>query len=659
LGRQFSRFNEAGFKTALIGCLACEGRSTLALIFKITILVLLSVCLFCPAPVMAFGYDEIVMIVQAEEQVFGRADYSKSLEQRLEILETKVLGSMQTGSDSARLRRICRTLGISVPEGSLAAAPYSVTVASAGKAGLPDGKLKAANVSPTASSLKTQNLKKQRLQHKTKMVAVLNQADGKPGCHAAPAESKTAPVQPVSAAVNENEPAVPVKAAGIENNTSANNSVVFVGWAAIIFTIAGACVVAVGLLQHGKSESTVLIPRRRQDTSFDDLLGRIIWQNEAAPQAAADAAASFAEPVSSAEPVPAAEPVLPAAPELLVESLPSAEPAQLLPDLQIDTQIQRDVESALSGMLDAGDQVDTQATWFDIEPIKTATELPVEKAISNPGSPIAKLFALAGLDEALTDSTHVEDFSVEWQSSVTGNNTFTSGSFVPLIAEDLAGTSVERSEPALSELKSGLSNVVVNTTQVGIIDNEFSSLADSLGMLRDYFPEEAEPAADLPGDRNPEIPSGYEPVASADAEPIALDDETPVPSAYSLNVVELFSEDFAPLDSDTTFDESDKVDSWPDFEEEISPLISSVSSWRLSRQSRQHSAESDYSPVDSPLATSVIVAPVLNMDLSADARSDHDDFAAQASFDPVVVELDVTGYRALAQLLIETAQQAA
>lgn len=78
---------------------------------------------------LAYSYDEIVQMVQAEEKVFGQADYSKSLDTRLSELELRVLGHETQGSDSLRLRRVCRSLGIEKESGSVMAAPFTVVVA--------------------------------------------------------------------------------------------------------------------------------------------------------------------------------------------------------------------------------------------------------------------------------------------------------------------------------------------------------------------------------------------------------------------------------------------------------------------------------------------------------------------------------------------------
>lgn len=76
----------------------------------------------------AYSYDEIVQMVHAEEKVFGHADYAKSLDQRLAALETSVLGGEKTGSDTVRLNRVCRSLGLIKDEEPRQVAPFSVVV---------------------------------------------------------------------------------------------------------------------------------------------------------------------------------------------------------------------------------------------------------------------------------------------------------------------------------------------------------------------------------------------------------------------------------------------------------------------------------------------------------------------------------------------------
>lgn len=90
-----------------------------------------------PVAALAYSYDEIVMMVKAEEKVFGKANYDQSLDQRLEVLENSVVGYKLTGSDSFRLRAICKKLGLEKAEGAIMAAPVSVEYTPAPKGGMP------------------------------------------------------------------------------------------------------------------------------------------------------------------------------------------------------------------------------------------------------------------------------------------------------------------------------------------------------------------------------------------------------------------------------------------------------------------------------------------------------------------------------------------
>ena len=101
--------------------------------------------LFCPAA-LAFSYDEIVLIVQAEEKVFGKGNYDQSLDQRLVTLENAIFGHTQDGSDAFRLRSICRNLQLEKPSGSVMAAPYAVEISPA-PAPAPAAKAKSAQTS--------------------------------------------------------------------------------------------------------------------------------------------------------------------------------------------------------------------------------------------------------------------------------------------------------------------------------------------------------------------------------------------------------------------------------------------------------------------------------------------------------------------------------
>lgn len=63
---------------------------------------------------LAFSYDDIVMLVQAEKSQ-GLPTTSASLDERLAHLEEKVFGSPRVGSESKRLRDLCYKIGLLAP----------------------------------------------------------------------------------------------------------------------------------------------------------------------------------------------------------------------------------------------------------------------------------------------------------------------------------------------------------------------------------------------------------------------------------------------------------------------------------------------------------------------------------------------------------------
>lgn len=63
---------------------------------------------------LAFSYDDIVMLVQAEKSQ-GLRTTSASLDERLAHLEEKVFGSPRVGSESKRLRDLCYKIGLLAP----------------------------------------------------------------------------------------------------------------------------------------------------------------------------------------------------------------------------------------------------------------------------------------------------------------------------------------------------------------------------------------------------------------------------------------------------------------------------------------------------------------------------------------------------------------
>lgn len=94
---------------------------------KASIAVSIFLVMLGPVAAHAFSYDELILMVKAEKSVFGAANYSQSLDQRLKALETKVFGQVSQGSDSYRLRAICRQIGLENESGQIVG-PAEVTV---------------------------------------------------------------------------------------------------------------------------------------------------------------------------------------------------------------------------------------------------------------------------------------------------------------------------------------------------------------------------------------------------------------------------------------------------------------------------------------------------------------------------------------------------
>ncbi len=76
----------------------------------------------------AYSYDEIVMMVKAEDKAFGKSNFGSSMDQRLKDLELHVFGQEQSGSESHRLRKLSRELGLEKQAGASIADPYSIVV---------------------------------------------------------------------------------------------------------------------------------------------------------------------------------------------------------------------------------------------------------------------------------------------------------------------------------------------------------------------------------------------------------------------------------------------------------------------------------------------------------------------------------------------------
>ncbi len=82
----------------------------------IELLLTLAIVFLVPIPAIALSYDEIMLLVQAEKKVFGQANNSQSFDDRLKTLELRAMGSAGSGSDSQRLKAVCRKLGYLPPK---------------------------------------------------------------------------------------------------------------------------------------------------------------------------------------------------------------------------------------------------------------------------------------------------------------------------------------------------------------------------------------------------------------------------------------------------------------------------------------------------------------------------------------------------------------
>lgn len=74
----------------------------------------------------AYSYDDLVRLSQAEQRVFAHADMSQSVDDRVRNLELNLFGGSQQGTDSSRVRRICRRVGIPYPEPEKPAATQEI-----------------------------------------------------------------------------------------------------------------------------------------------------------------------------------------------------------------------------------------------------------------------------------------------------------------------------------------------------------------------------------------------------------------------------------------------------------------------------------------------------------------------------------------------------
>jgi len=249
----------------------------------------------CPVAALAYSYDEIVQMVQAEEKAFGRADYSKSLDQRLEALEAKEFGGAQSGSDSLRLRHICRELGLPQREGSVIAAPYNVVVADKNKPSSSDANRdaqaaktdKLPKIANKAGKTKIQSnharkastvAKRTELAKAyTKISQLPTQAapsktqDAEAGRSSNAASSAIAATQSTDAASN--FLSAPTSTPGSSESIADNKSALYSAMFAAVLGIIGICGVMIAFLQREKSDINLRYARNfsYQDDSQTDL----------------------------------------------------------------------------------------------------------------------------------------------------------------------------------------------------------------------------------------------------------------------------------------------------------------------------------------------------------------------------------------------------
>ncbi|MBX9686034.1 MAG: hypothetical protein K2X27_04990 [Candidatus Obscuribacterales bacterium] len=72
---------------------------------------------------LAYDYDEIIRISQAEQKVFGRVNTNQSLDERVTALENSLFGSANKGPEAERVSKICWKTGIPCPVPPKASSP--------------------------------------------------------------------------------------------------------------------------------------------------------------------------------------------------------------------------------------------------------------------------------------------------------------------------------------------------------------------------------------------------------------------------------------------------------------------------------------------------------------------------------------------------------
>lgn len=711
-------------------------------VFRTGVLCSLIWGLFGFLPAFAFNYDEIVTIVQAEEKVFGQADYNKTLDQRLASLEEKVLGGTQKGSESLRLRRLCRTLGMEKKEGSVIAEPYSVSIAAGGESPAPRSEALSPAVAGSTTtqqaasvSKKPAGSRKHGAQRKVSVAAEPNRmpVTSAPVSIAVPEAMTGDQVEKTTAQASNSKDIVPAAVPQPANSSPENNRILALVFGGAFVVITGACIGIVVCLQQARTESLSSF-RRRNDDEFDEFEDEyIVEAEEAIPLAAitvreengatavlqsqsessilkpnpadvsdtnieqtnllpipgdllapCDTAVDFSVHTSS---INLQESLLDSlSPDFTAEDLQSEAAAdsqaqsaddlqkeatdvwqaQVTDDLQTesadDSQAQvtdgLQIEVADNSQVGIADNLqaevtdDSQAVTLDrsvfsaelasdldasmfempsglpsipapdfknkqADDLFEVSEAPVEiKSSDAADEQIDHAFAIRSVslleeemfDEFYSGSTdteetrHVADFSLDWQSILINSRTSDAHD---IDTDNPVGNFVEMHEVCADDIETASMPSERNYARVGVIDQEFSFKAGSLSSnnIVDYLVDEK--AASLNEENN-----------------------KPALLSFSLNVSELLSDEEIGPDFESECEASSEdyvIGSWPEFEPEVSPMISSIGSW-----TSRHSASCDQN-----------------------LRQ-----ADQLSFSPPAKALEVEGYHALAQLLIEAAQAA-
>lgn len=94
--------------------LANSGVSSFVIRRRVTSLLFVLACITVQ-PAFSFNYDDISLISELEKQLYGAEHPNLPLSQRLEEVERTIIGTVQTGSESCRIKSVCRKAGLQSP----------------------------------------------------------------------------------------------------------------------------------------------------------------------------------------------------------------------------------------------------------------------------------------------------------------------------------------------------------------------------------------------------------------------------------------------------------------------------------------------------------------------------------------------------------------